>query len=179
MLHKQPDYDNTIVVVLADHGEQFGVHALYGHGNSLFRQLLHVPMILKIPGRAPGRVSSPVTIADLHDTLLEAAGVQRRNSPELALFDPARRRPAVAEYLNGPTGSETFSAANDRYHLIVALDNRRTLFDYTSDPFEIHPLPDLDGIAATELHTHIDAARREWDGTRSTAAMFRSLGYLE
>ncbi|HEY2828797.1 MAG TPA: hypothetical protein VGJ88_01675, partial [Thermoanaerobaculia bacterium] len=165
--------------VLADHGEQFGIHSLYGHGNSLFRQLLHVPMILKIPGRAPGQVASPVTIADLHDTLLEAVGVQRREGTELALFDPARRRPAVAEYLNGPTGSETFCAANQRYHLIVGLDNRQTLFDYQSDPAEIHPLSDGDSVLTSDLHTRIEMARRQWVGTRSTTSMFRSLGYLE
>jgi arylsulfatase A-like enzyme len=176
-LRKQPDYDKTIVVVVADHGEQFGAHSLVGHGNSLYRQLLHVPLVVRIPGRAPGRVDSPVSIVDLHETLLEAAGARRNPGTDLALFDVTRRRPAVAEYLNTPTGHESFSAANYRFHLILGLDKRQELYDYTSDPTEEHPL--TEGYESSDLVKRIEAARRQWDGTRSTAAVFRSLGYLE
>ena len=178
-LRKQPDYDNTIVAVVADHGEQFGAHSLVGHGNSLYRQLLHVPLVVRIPGKAPSHVANAVSIVDLHETLLEAAGAQRNPGTDLALFDAARRRSAVAEYLNAPTGHQSFSAANHRYHLIVGLDAREELYDYTNDPLEEHPLPFAQQDEAGELQKRIEIARRQWDGTRSTAAAFRSLGYIE
>jgi len=176
-LRRQHDYDKTIVVVVADHGEQFGAHSLVGHGNSLYRQLLHVPLVVRVPGRTPARLDGPVSTVDLHETLLEWAGVQRNPGTDLALFDEARRHPAVAEYLNQPTGHQTFSAANGRYHLIVGLDKRQELYDYTNDPTEQHPL--LQRFETSDLLKRIETAKHQWDGTRSTAEVFRSLGYLE
>ncbi|HEX7191088.1 MAG TPA: hypothetical protein VF381_05885, partial [Thermoanaerobaculia bacterium] len=97
---------------------------------------------------------------------------------DLALFDTARRRPAVAEYLNAPTGHEVFCAADQRYHLILGLDDRQELYDYASDPAESHSLP-LAAEHTNDLRERINAARHQWDGMRSTASVFRSLGYLE
>ncbi len=176
-LRKQPDYDKTLVVVVADHGEQFGAHSLVGHGNSLYRQLLHVPLVVRIPGRTAAQVAGPVSTVDLHETILEWAGVQRTPGTDLALFDPEHRRPAVAEYLNQPTGHQTFCAANRRFHLIIGLDKQQELYDYTCDPLEQHPLPQR--YETTDLLKRIENAERQWDGTRSTASVFRSLGYLE
>jgi arylsulfatase A-like enzyme len=67
-------WDDTIVVVCADHGEQFKEHGEnVGHGSSLFNEEVHVPLILRVPGVAPARVSSPAANLDLGPTLLELA----------------------------------------------------------------------------------------------------------
>ena len=42
--------DNTVVVITADHGEGFGEHGLSGHGVSLYRPELHVPLLVLSPG---------------------------------------------------------------------------------------------------------------------------------
>jgi arylsulfatase A-like enzyme len=67
--------DNTIVVVTADHGEQFGEHGKFEHGNSLYRQLLEVPLVIRFPARVPAgaTVSEPVSLRDLPATLLDLA----------------------------------------------------------------------------------------------------------
>lgn len=69
--------DHTIVVVTADHGEQFGEHGLKGHGNSLYRPLLHVPLIVRFPeGQYAGtRVPASVSTRDLAPTLVSLAGI--------------------------------------------------------------------------------------------------------
>ncbi|MBC7896710.1 MAG: sulfatase, partial [Cytophagaceae bacterium] len=46
--------DRTLVIVSSDHGEAFGEHGLHGHGNSLYRTEIHVPLVVSLPGRVPG-----------------------------------------------------------------------------------------------------------------------------
>lgn len=69
--------DNTVLVVAADHGEHFGEHGIRGHGNSLYLELLHVPLLIRAPGRIPSgaRVSHVVSLRDIPATLLDLAGL--------------------------------------------------------------------------------------------------------
>jgi arylsulfatase len=66
---------NTLVLVTADHGEEFFEHGHERHGTSTYQELLHIPMIASWPGRIqPGTTASaPVTHLDLMPTLLEIA----------------------------------------------------------------------------------------------------------
>ncbi len=67
---------NTLVVVTADHGEMFGEHGLLEHTNSLYREVIHVPLIFWWPGHVPEgkRVAQPVTNVALPATLLDLIG---------------------------------------------------------------------------------------------------------
>jgi arylsulfatase A-like enzyme len=78
--------DDTVVVLFGDHGEAFNEHNLdpehpenwkknLGHGGSLFNEQVHVPLIVRVPGVAPGRVASPTGTIDVGPTLLELCGV--------------------------------------------------------------------------------------------------------
>ncbi|MEO6444839.1 MAG: sulfatase-like hydrolase/transferase [Gemmatimonadaceae bacterium] len=68
--------DNTIVVVTSDHGEQFGEHGKWGHGNALFMEALHVPLLIRYPPRVPrgARVRQPVSLRDIGATMAELSG---------------------------------------------------------------------------------------------------------
>lgn len=72
-LRSRDALENTLVIVTSDHGEQLGEHGLLDHGNSLYRPLLEVPLVVSWPGRLPEglRVSRPVTLRDLPATVLE------------------------------------------------------------------------------------------------------------
>ncbi|HEX6559361.1 MAG TPA: sulfatase, partial [Longimicrobiales bacterium] len=74
--------DNTIVVVAADHGEQFGEHGLISHGNSLYLPLLHVPLLIRAPKLAPAgqRVPQWVSLRDVPATLAELASPANRGA---------------------------------------------------------------------------------------------------
>jgi arylsulfatase A-like enzyme len=76
-LEKQVDMDNTILVVTSDHGEQFGEHDFCLHGNSLYMQLLHVPLLIKYPKQIPSGlvVDRSAPQVDLASSLLELAGL--------------------------------------------------------------------------------------------------------
>lgn len=66
--------DNTVVIVTSDHGEHFGEHGLILHGNSLYRQLLEVPLLILDPRRPGSHIDEPVSLVNLAATILSLAG---------------------------------------------------------------------------------------------------------
>ena len=56
--------DRTLVIVTSDHGESFGNHNLFGHGNSMYRDLIHVPLIIRYPASVPSgtRITEAVSL---------------------------------------------------------------------------------------------------------------------
>jgi len=65
-----------LLIVTADHGEGFGEHGLLEHGNSLYEECLHVPLIIHGEGVAPGVVEEMVSLRDIPATLLAASGLE-------------------------------------------------------------------------------------------------------
>ncbi|MEN0064962.1 MAG: sulfatase [Myxococcota bacterium] len=66
--------DNDILLLYADHGEEFWEHGGFEHGHTLFDELLHVPMIIHAPGVKARHVETPVSLLDLTPTILELLG---------------------------------------------------------------------------------------------------------
>ena len=68
---------NTIVVVTSDHGEEFQEHGSWGHGHSVYQELLGVPLLFRWPGAIPAnqRIGPVVSTMDIGPTVLEATGV--------------------------------------------------------------------------------------------------------
>ena len=73
----RPCSTNTLIIVTADHGEEIGEHRLVGHGRSLYRDELHVPLLVVKPGKVPsGRVvAEPVSLRDLPATVVDLLGL--------------------------------------------------------------------------------------------------------
>jgi arylsulfatase A-like enzyme len=65
--------DRTLVVIFSDHGEGFGEHRLYAHGNSLYQELLHIPAMMRVPGRefAGRRIKGVTRTIDILPTVLD------------------------------------------------------------------------------------------------------------
>ncbi len=106
-LEEQGLAEDTIVVVFSDHGEDFGDHLALGrHARSLYDEMVHVPLAMRIPG-GPNRMRIPdmITSVDLLPTLLELTGVSapKNLEPEGASLVPLlegrelESRPAYAE----------------------------------------------------------------------------------
>jgi choline-sulfatase len=76
-LHKQKIDGNTVIVVVADHGQSLGAHGEDAHGIFLYNETIHVPLLIRLPEAQPAakRVSAKVPLVDIAPTLLEIAGI--------------------------------------------------------------------------------------------------------
>ncbi len=103
-LERRSLYDNTILVITADHGELFGEHGLATHFKALTEEELHVPLILRYPGGInPGtRIATPVELVDVLPTVLDFVG------GGIPPMDGESLRPLMAGRPSGVNG-ETYS----------------------------------------------------------------------
>ena len=85
--------ENTLVIITADHGEEFGEHKRYGHQLSLTDSLLHVPLILRYPSLLPAgkRVADLASLVDVFPTILDIiereTGEEKKTSAELIALE--------------------------------------------------------------------------------------------
>ena len=153
--------DNTIIVVTSDHGEHFGEHNLYRHGNSLYRPLVHVPFMVSWPQKIENRrrVSNPVTLQDLPATVLEWTGIknngrlggnslaelcapdgERKGHVTSPLFALVNRHPNSDKIPNlrwSPVTRGTIhSLLEDGKYLIRFGDDERRMYDFVTDAAE-------------------------------------------
>jgi 4-hydroxybenzoate polyprenyltransferase len=69
-IKKQPFYNNTIIIISADHGESLGEHNIFGHG-FLYQDIIHVPLLIHLPGQNFTRtIDKPVELVGIYPTLL-------------------------------------------------------------------------------------------------------------
>jgi arylsulfatase A-like enzyme len=70
-------YDKSLIVVTADHGELFGEHDAFSHGDYLYQEEIHVPLLLKYPGLevSPNRTDVQVQLNDIFAIILERQGI--------------------------------------------------------------------------------------------------------
>jgi len=87
--------DRTVVVIAADHGEGFGEHRYFWHGMVPFDETSHVPLMIRAPGIKPGVVKEIVSAIDVAPTLLELAGLPRRELHEGVSLVPQLRDPSL------------------------------------------------------------------------------------
>ena len=140
---------DTLIVLLSDHGEEFWEHGSVLHSHTLYQELLHVPLILRVPGwRDRGaRIATPVSMIDLLPTLLELLHVPappglRGHSLLPLLLEPGRAhepRPLLSE--GYPFGRNQQSVSLDGFKLIRSLRSGRVeLYDLEADPDERNDL---------------------------------------
>ena len=82
LLKEQGIYDRTLIVLTADHGEEFYEHKGWRHGLSVYNEQIKVPLIMKFPGTEYGgkRIVSNVSLVDLMPTILGSAGIEHSGS---------------------------------------------------------------------------------------------------
>lgn len=135
--------EDTMVVFLSDHGEEFQEHGSWTHGHKLFDESVRVPLIVKWPGQRQGeRRSDLAQQIDVPATILSELGLpwpEAFEGRDLAV--PAGDRPPVAfSYLNyyGPL---QLAAVRDDWKYLVRVDRGSTwLFDLAQDPGETKDL---------------------------------------
>jgi arylsulfatase A-like enzyme len=100
--------DNTVVVILADHGEGLGEHDLFDHGESLYSTELNVPLLVLLPRerRITGVVSEAVSLRDLPATVVDLVGLAAGSPFPGQSLAPLWRDPNRPEASVSPVVSE-------------------------------------------------------------------------
>jgi choline-sulfatase len=184
--------DDTLMVVVGDHGESLGDHGEDSHGIFIYQDALRVPLIVRGPGVVPRRVSAPVRLVDVMPTILDMFGVGTPPmdgvslTPLMAGADEGASREVYAESLYPQRfgWASLRSLRADRYKVIAA--PRPELFDLDSDPYEQRNLFESKPSVAAAMLNRLRSFDSGTDGSvdaapqvdRAFADRIASLGYV-
>lgn len=142
---KQPWWEDTAVIISADHGEAFGEHGMYKHAFELWEVLTRIPLIVKAPGAQAKRISQPRTHLDLAPTILELMrvppleGFQGQSLvPEIYGEVAPEPRAAIVLELAEDTNNPARRAIVDGDYKLISFEGgvKKSLFNLAQDPAE-------------------------------------------
>jgi len=194
--------EDTLVIALADHGEEFMEHGWLGHTRSMYEEVVRVPLIMAGPGVPEGAVvTSPVGLTSITPTILERVQgtVQqgRFQAGPLPVSNPEKPEPVFIEVDFVPI-NEISEVKRAHLTSIVgarskAIRDEKTgsveIYDLSTDPLEQHDLAPTQPEQAAFFRKVLDAAARdartrpmpsaetELDAARQ--AQLHALGYLD
>lgn len=199
--------DDTLLIVVADHGETFASHdELFDHGETVYDETTHVPMLMRLPGAAQaGRVlEAPVALVDVVPTLLAWLGLPSdgESFDGYPFFDALRRRgewtrpapiflEATKPHLEDAPGWQNDAldkAVVDATWKYMLRPRRKaeTLYDLARDPDEQHDALAEQTERARALKVELTAWRQSADPLPSplisdarVQAELAALGYTE
>ena len=189
--------DNTLVVVVSDHGEGLGNHKHIGHVSQVYDSLLHVPMVFTWPGRLPQGlvIDEPVSLVDVYPTiaeLLEISGPEGTSGLSLTpLFrgEPIIERGFLLATYPPESASSKRAIVLDGHKFIHSWNAKREwveLYDVVNDPEELEDLaktrPEIVERLRAELQRRLaeisEGSSVEAALTEEDKAQLRALGYL-
>ncbi len=142
---------NTLVILTADHGEEFKDHGNFFHGNSLYDELIHVPLIMRLPEIIPKHRVIPNLIRhiDIMPTILDILNIRNNNPMQgvsfLSLF-VGKNQPELDVFSEGYfRGKHLIGVRTDKWKLIESDDfgavlSSTQLYDLKEDPKELNNL---------------------------------------
>lgn len=168
--------DDTLVVLLADHGEEFWEHGGVEHGATFYEEVVHVPFFAWVPGRAGAEVTHGVDIAAVPEAVL--AWVDHGSLGPLEPGAPDRLT-AMGSLLFAGGGA---ACTDGRYKAIRMLGRSTTLYDLATDPGERVDIAASEPERRQQLEACL-ATARSGPGTPAGPAgdlpALRALGYVE
>ncbi len=198
---------NTIVVIFADHGEEFGEHAAEerrrgadprssygrGHGHSLYQELLHIPLVIWNPDLRATRSDRLTSLADVVPSLLEWIGApnDRASFDGASMSDPGQssgRSGSRVVFASGIAyGPGQIAALRGHDKVVRFLDSGDSIaFDLDKDPHERQPVDPrrISGIAPLlsafeQLERKAPAPASTFEIPADVHERLRALGYLQ
>ncbi len=191
-------YENTLVVLLSDHGESLGEHAEDEHGFFIYNATLRVPLIIKLPGKSkPGRaVTPPVGTVDIAPTIAQVCKVSETKTFQgrslLRAIEETRVSETEAVYAESyyPRNSfgwhELRAVVTRRFKFIEA--PRAELYELGRDPWERANLIATNSATAASLREKLGDFEKKFRGREQssrpapldpeTLEKLKSLGYV-
>jgi arylsulfatase A-like enzyme len=141
-------YDESLIILTSDHGEEFWEHGGFEHGHTLYDEVIHVPLILKLPASLPGtyqrQISTTVSTQCILPTILELCGIAydddgMREKSLVPLWDAN-----AGKYQKSPVFSSSLIYYEDRESVIFdekkyirfLITDGEELYDLKRDPAE-------------------------------------------
>ena len=148
--------DDTVVILLSDHGEEFFEHGGFEHGHTLYDELIRVPLIVSLPGSIEEgiRVKNQVRLLDVTPTVFDLLGLEQRAHFEGVSLVPYLRGESTVEYMAGKIlpphisfaeairlGAEQKSVTARPHKLVHNLINfKQEFYNIAEDPGETRDL---------------------------------------
>jgi arylsulfatase A-like enzyme len=151
--------DNTILLLTADHGTAFFEHGLKAHRNSLYDELIRVPLIIRYPKRIPAglRFKEQVKLIDIVPTILDMLGMARpvdvMGQSLTPLFHGGKLnydQPAVSELFSFNQKMRSYRQV-DRKLIVNRKHKAGVAFNLLNDPAEQSPIQDRHGVLMQAL----------------------------
>jgi len=200
LLKKKGLYDNSIIIITADHGESFGEHNLMLHGICLYEDNLHVPLLIKYPsGTIPaGTRNYPVSLTGIVPTLLSFLSIPVPEGVQGASFDSPEKQVVFAQNYQSPHSkwrqpfaSNTASLRQGNFKYIRFFQTQDQFFNLLKDPGEEHNIIASETVTANKTSLELDRfferlslSKTENTGKTSevdkaTLENLKTLGYID
>ncbi len=184
-------YDESLIVLTGDHGDAFWEHGFINHSNMPYEELVHVPLVIKLPGSRNGgtRVKTPVGLVDILPTLLDLAGETGTGLHDGAsllgmLENPTGEHPPRGVHVSEFEASAAIREGN--WKLLFRPHRPLELYDLERDPQEQTNLYEEEPEIARRLEQRLEAvleARHQVSGRErvvvdpETVRELEALGY--
>ncbi|MCI0486147.1 MAG: sulfatase-like hydrolase/transferase [Blastocatellia bacterium] len=181
--------EDTVVVIMSDHGESLGERGIYRHSSQLYDDQMRVPIIVYVPGLQPRRVPDCVSTVDLGPTILNSVGLDHPKDYlgvsllPLMRGEPFTHPPVFGEQISkeaspyvrldrniNPERRKYMVVTQDRYKLIYNRNHYSfELYDLKRDPGEERNLYDSEPQKAEEMKSllgrfiDVELVMRPWD----------------
>jgi hypothetical protein len=164
--------DRTVLIVSSDHGEGFGEHGIYHHNKPLYEVMVHVPLMVELPGAPPRTVDEHVSLMDVGPTVLQLFGLPVPGAwmgeslvPMLAGKFEKTQRPI---FMERPT--ERAMLFHDGIKVMLRdAENVEEIYDLRRDPEELDNLRDELGAEGDRRVALVRAYAKAHSGSKNLA----------